>query len=385
MRSLLIKNGRVVTMSDAGVLEGGQVLIEGGRVAAVGHDLPAGAETEVFDAAGCYVLPGLIDAHCHIGIFETAVGPMGVDGNETSDPITPELRAIDGINHLDREFAHAAAHGVTTVATGPGSANPIGGQFVAMKTAGPTLKEMIVKDPLAMKIAFGENPKRMYGSQGKAPVTRMATAALVRTWLHKAKEYARKKDQGEHPPYDAKLEALERVIRGEIPLKAHAHRADDILTALRIAEEFGLQITLDHCTEGYLIAQELAQSSAAGVILGPLTGFLGKPEVANLSTKAAAILAKAGLTVAIMTDLPATHVGYLPIAVGLCLRDGLPELEAFRSVTINAARILGLEERLGSLEPGKDGDVAVFSGHPFKDLTSRCVLSVIDGRICHRL
>jgi imidazolonepropionase-like amidohydrolase len=389
-KSILIKNGKVYTMTCEGILDGGQVLIKDGIIEDVGYDLEASGNTEVIDVKGCYVMPGLIDAHCHIGLFETAIGMAGDDGNEIADPVTPELRAIDAIYPLDKEFAHAASHGVTCVATGPGSANPIAGQFIAMKTAGRTLKEMIVKEPLAMKVAFGENPKRVYGTKGQSPVTRMATASLIRTWLSKAREYVQKKDLAKKlddydkmPPFDLKLESLELVIRRVIPLKAHAHRADDIMTALRIAEEFNLDITLDHCSEGHLIANELAEYGK-GVILGPLTGFPSKPEVANQCPEAAAILCDAGLEVAIMSDLPATHVGYLPMAVGLCMKAGLPEMEAFKSITTNAANILNLGDRIGSLERGKDGDVAVFSSHPLKDITGRCVLSVVNGMICHR-
>ena len=389
-RDILLKNGKVYTMSDEGILDGAQVLIRDGIIEDVGYDLETSGNTEVIDVKGCYVMPGIIDAHCHIGLFETAIGVAGNDGNEVADPVTPELRAIDAIYPLDKEFAHAVSNGVTCVATGPGSANPIAGQFVAMKTAGRTLKEMIVKEPLAMKVAFGENPKRVYGTKDRSPVTRMATASLVRTWLSKTREYVQKKDYarqlddyGKMPAFDLKLESLEPVIRRVIPLKAHAHRADDIMTALRIAEEFDVDITLDHCSEGHLIADELAEYGK-GVILGPLTGFPSKPEVANQCPEAAAILHNAGLTVAIMSDLPATHVGYLPMAVGLCIKAGLPEMEAFKSITVNAAKILNLDDKIGSLEKGKDGDVVVFSSHPLTDITGKCVLSVVNGMIYHR-
>lgn len=388
--SILIRNGKVYTMSKQGFLDGGQVLIRAGKIAAVGYNLKSPVDTEIIDVKGSYVMPGMIDAHCHIGIFETASGIEGNDGNETAEPITPELRAIDGIYPFDQEFAQAIAHGVTCVATGPGSANPIGGQFAALKTVGKTIKDMVIKEPLAIKVAFGENPKKTYGSKGKSPVTRMATAAMIRKWLYKAKEYNAQKeraqkndDNGQLPPFDLKLEVLELLISGAVPLKAHVHRADDIMTALRIAGEFNLDITLEHCSEGHLIADELAHYGK-GVILGPLTGFPDKPELANQSAEAAAILYKAGLKVAIMTDLPATHVGHLPIAVGLCMKAGFPELEAFKSITINAAEILKLDERIGSLEQGKDGDVIVFSGHPFKDMLSKCILTVINGSIYHR-
>lgn len=384
MNDLLIKNGRVLTMGPQGTLDDGQVLIRGGKIAAVGTDLDA-PDVQVLDAQGGYVLPGLIDAHCHIGIYETAIGFPGDDGNETSDPITPQLRAIDGIYPLDPEYGAAVRGGVTAVATGPGSSNPIAGTFAAMKTWGRTVEEMVLKNPLAMKMAFGENPKNSFGRGGRMPVTRMATAALIRDTLYRAREYADKKDRAQGDPdkmpgYDSRLEALEPVVRRRLPVKAHCHRADDIMTVLRLAGELDLRVTLDHCTEGYLIADEIAKSGCPA-ILGPLGGFPQKPEVALQSMEAAGILHWAGVKVAIMTDLPATHLWYLPIAAGLCVGAGLPEEEGFRAITSNAAAILGLQDRIGSLEPGKDGDVAVFSGNPIRDLWCRCTAAVTDGVI----
>ena len=381
--SILIKNGRILTMSAQGTLNPGEVLVEGGKIAAVGQNLEHGPDCRVIDAGGGWVMPGLVDAHCHIGIFGTAA--EGDDGNETAGPITPQLRAIDGVNPLDPEFSLAVKNGVTTVATGPGSANPIGGQFAAIKTFGRSVDEMLLRAPLAMKIAFGENPKKVYGKNGKEPATRMATAALIREWLYRALEYAAKKDAAntapdKMPAYDIRLEALEPAVRKQIPLKAHAHRADDIMTALRIAKEFGLDITLDHCTEGHLIAENIA-AHGKGIILGPFAGFPSKPELVNRSLESAAILHKAGAKVAIMTDMPIAHMWFLPISAGLCARHGLPEEEAFRAITVNPAEILGLSSRIGSLEPGKDADIAVFSGNPLESLRSRCVLTLIDGEV----
>lgn len=387
MKELLIKNGHVLTMGPQGTIENGQVLIRGGKIAAVGTGLDA-PDAEVLDAQGGYVLPGLIDAHCHIGIYETAIGFPGDDGNETSDPITPQIRAIDGIYPLDPEYGVAVRGGVTTVATGPGSSNPIAGDFVAMKTWGKTMQEMVIKSPLAMKMAFGENPKNSFGRGNRMPVTRMATSSLIRDNLHRAKEYAEKKDRAQGDPakmpsYDIKMEALEPVVRGQLPVKAHCHRADDIMTVLRIARELDLKVTLDHCTEGYLIADEIAKSGCPA-ILGPLGGFPQKPEVALQSLEAAGILHRAGVKVAVMTDLPANHLWYLPIAVGMCVGAGLDEMEGFRTITSNAAEILGLDERVGSLEPGKDGDVAIFNGNPIRDLWCRCTATVIDGVVRHQ-
>ena len=386
MKELLITNGHVLTMGPQGVVENGQVLVADGKIVAVGKDLDHG-EAEILDGRGGYVLPGLIDAHCHVGIYETAIGFPGDDGNETSAPITPQIRAIDGIYPLDPEYGVAVRGGVTTVATGPGSSNPIAGQFTAMKTWGNTMENMVLKAPLAMKMAFGENPKNCFGQKNRQPVTRMATSALIREWLYRAKEYADKKDRAQGDPeklpaMDLKLEALELVIRKKIPIKAHCHRADDIMTALRIAKEFEVDLTLDHCTEGYLIADDIA-ASGCPAILGPLGGFPQKPEVALQSLEAAAILHKAGVKVAIMTDLPANHLWYLPIAVGMCVGAGLDEMEGFRTITRNAAEILRLDHRLGTLEPGKDADIAIFNGNPIRDLWCHCVATVIDGQVRH--
>lgn len=387
MEELLIQNGKILTMGPQGTIENGQVWIRDGKIAAVGINLDA-PNARVLDAQGGYVLPGLIDAHCHIGIYETAIGFPGDDGNETSDPVTPQIRGIDGIYPLDPEYGVAVRGGVTTVATGPGSSNPIAGTFVAMKTWGKTMEEMVLSSPLAMKMAFGENPKNSFGRGGRMPVTRMATSSLIRDALYRAKEYAAKKDRAQGDPaklpaYDQKLEALEPVVRGQLPVKAHCHRADDIMTVLRIARELDLKVTLDHCTEGYLIADEIA-ASGCPAILGPLGGFPQKPEVALQSLGAAGILTRAGVKVAIMTDLPANHLWYLPIAVGMCVGAGLPEEEGFRTITRNAAEILGLQDRIGSLEPGKDGDVAIFSGNPIRDLWCHCTATVVDGVVRHQ-
>lgn len=384
MKELLITNGKILTMGPQGTVENGQVLIRDGKIAAVGCGLDAG-DAQVLDARGGYVLPGLIDAHCHVGIYETAIGFPGDDGNETSDPVTPQIRAIDGIYPLDPEYGVAVRGGVTTVATGPGSSNPIAGQFVAMKTWGNTMEKMVLKAPLAMKMAFGENPKNSFGRANRQPVTRMATSSLIRESLYRAKEYADKKDRAQGDPakmpaFDLKLEALELVVRRQIPIKAHCHRADDIMTAIRIAKELDVAITLDHCTEGYFIADDIA-ASGCPAILGPLGGFPQKPEVALQSLEAAAILHKAGVKVAVMTDLPANHLWYLPIAVGMCVGAGLDEMEGFRTITSNAAEILGLDDRLGTLEPGKDADVAIFDGDPLRDLWCHCAATVIDGQI----
>jgi imidazolonepropionase-like amidohydrolase len=360
-------------------------LIEGGKIKAVGESVDIPADAEVIDAGGMYVLPGIVDPHCHIGMWEDAVGFEGADGNEKTGPITPSLRAIDAINPLDHCFTEAREYGVTTVVTGPGSANVIGGQFVAMKTAGDCVDDMVIEAPIALKAAFGENPKRVYNEQKKSPSTRMATAAELRKALIRAQEYKRKmedSDPSKRPDRDLDLEIIVRVLNREIPMKIHAHRADDIQTAARIAKEFGIRYTLDHCTEGHLIADFLKREGAT-IIIGPLLTERTKIELRNLTFKAPGLLAKAGIKVAMMTDHPATPVQYLPICAGIAMREGMDEMEAMKMITINAAEAVGLGNRIGSIAPGKDGDIAVFDGHPF-DTRTHVAWVLIDGRVVKR-
>jgi len=377
-------------MGPMGTITNGQVLIADGKILEVGKHLVTPDRFEVIDAGASIIMPGMIDAHCHAGLIESGMGFEGDDINETSNPVTPELRAIDGINFLDESFAEGCAAGVTTVATGPGSANPIGGTFAVLKTYGHTVEEMLVKHPLAMKMAFGENPKRVYANKSKSPVTRMATASIIRTWLSKAKEYAEKKDSAIKtgdpklsPLFDAQLEALEMVIRKQIPIKAHAHRADDILTALRIAKEFDVDITLDHCTEGHMIVEELARSGKK-MIVGPSFLFKSKIELRNRTFRTVKALVDAKCLVAIMTDLPCSPLSFLPVAAGMAMREGLSEIDAMACVTINPAKILGLENRLGSIEPGKDADVIIHDPNPFTDLLGKNHMTMINGNIVYR-
>lgn len=380
---LLIRNAKLYTMEGPGYIEGGDVLIRDGKIAAVGTNLPSGGAKEI-DARGAYVTPGFVDAHSHIGMWGDGEHDEDGDGNEATDPVTPQLRALDAVNPVDPCFAEACRAGVTSVATGPGSANVLGGQFLAMKTCGASLQEMLIKEPLAMKAAFGENPKAVYGSGGKRPATRMATAAVLREALYEAREYMEKrasKDADKHPAFSLKNEALAMVLRRELPLKMHAHRADDILTAIRLAKEFGLRASIEHCTEGYLIADEL-RKAGLGVILGPLITDRSKPELKNLTMKAPAILHRAGVKFALMTDHGVIPEQYLPVEAGLCVREGLPEMEALRAITINAAEVLGLEAQLGSLAPGKDADVALFDGHPLETRT-HASLVIVGGNIAY--
>lgn len=379
----LIRNARLYTMEGPGLLEGGDVLIDSGKIAAVGVNLSASGAREI-DARGAYVTPGFIDPHSHIGLWADGERDETGDGNEMTDPVTPQMRALDAVNPVDPCFAEACRAGVTTVATGPGSANVLGGQFLAMKTFGGSLKAMLVKEPLAMKAAFGENPKMVYGSGGKRPSTRMATAAVLREAFYEARAYMEKRacaDADKRPDFNLKNEALAMVLRRELPLKMHAHRADDILTAIRLAEEFNLRASVEHCTEGYLIADELRKANV-GVILGPLLTDRGKPELKNLTMKAPAILYRAGVKFALMTDHGVIPEPYLPVEAGLCVREGLPEMEAMRAITIHAAGVLGLEERLGSLAPGKDADVVLFDGHPLETRT-HASLVIVNGNIAY--
>lgn len=385
----LLKNALVMSMVQPAFH--GDVLIENGRISAVGKALRVPDNAQTMDCAGRYVLPGFIDAHCHIGMWEDGIGEEGADGNESSDPITPEMRAIDGINPFDPCFAEARAAGVTTVLTGPGSANVIGGQFVALKTAGRCIDDMILRDPAAMKAALGENPKREYTEQKATPYTRMAIAALFRKAMVDAREYARKLELGEEDPEklpdrDLALEALLPVLRRELPVKFHAHRADDILTALRLTREFGLCATIEHCTEGHLIAdllKEQLEELKAGVILGPLLSERAKIEMKNLTFHSAKLLHDAGIPFALMTDHPVTPIQYLPVCAALCVRDGLDEETALKSITIVAARITGLGDRVGSIEPGKDADIAIFDTHPL-DFRAHCVCTFINGQIVYQ-
>ena len=374
---LLIRNARLFTMEGDGYIEGGDVLIDGGKIVATGANLSAPG-AKVIDAHGAYVTPGFVDPHTHIGLWADGERDDTGDGNEETDPVTPHLRALDAVNPVDPCFAEACRAGVTSVAAGPGSANVLGGQFLAMKTHGQSLKEMLIKEPLAMKAAFGENPKMVYGAGGKKPATRMATAAVLREALYEAREYMEKrasKDADKRPAFSLKNEALAMVLRRELPLKMHAHRADDILTAIRLVKEFDLRASVEHCTEGHLIADELREAGV-GVILGPLLCDRSKPELKNLTMKAPAILHRAGVKFALMTDHGVIPEQYLPVEAGLCVREGLPEMEALRAITINAAEVIGLADRIGSLAPGKDADVVLFDGHPLETRTHTSLVLV---------
>lgn len=381
---LVIKNGKIVTMNGE-TFDSGEILISGKKIVSVGETVEAPANAEVIDAKGNYVFPGFIDAHCHLGMWESNIGFEGSDGNEITDPVTPELRAIDAINPMDVTFAEARElGGVTLVATGPGSANVIGGQFAAIKTAGIVIDEMIVKEPLAMKIAFGENPKRCYSERKVTPTTRMGIVSELRKMLFKANEYKAKKELGKEdaskmPAFDLKLEALLPVMNKEIPLKAHAHRADDILTAIRVANEFDVKLTLEHCTEGHLIADYIKSQNLTAVV-GPSFGHRSKFELQNLTFETPGVLTKAGIKIAIMTDSPVIPLHHLNMCAALSMKAGMTEEEALKAITINAAEILELDESVGSIKAGKDADIVIWDAHPF-DLQASPLYTIINGKV----
>jgi len=388
---LILRNAHLLTM-DGPPIEAGYLAARDGKILSVGpmSACPApGPEDEVIDAAGRHVMPGLVDAHCHVGIFGDGLGFEGDDGNEMTDPVTPHLRAIDGIHHADRAFREALAGGVTTVVTGPGSANVIGGQFAALKTVGRTVDEMAFKAPCAMKVAFGENPKSVYHEKHQTPTTRMATAALLREQLMKAREYQalleeHEADPDEHdrPEYDMKLEALLPVLRGELVVKAHAHRADDIATALRIRKEFELDLTIEHATEAWMMADVLREAGV-DIVIGPLLTNRSKPELLHQEIGAAGRLVAAGVRPAIMTDHPEVPVQHLLLCAGIAVREGMPPEDALAAVTLRAAEICRIQDRVGSLAPGKDADFIVLSGEPFS-LATQVDLTVVGGSIAYR-
>lgn len=386
---IAITGGTMYTMAGE-IIENGSILIENGKIAAVNRTpLSPREDMHVIDAAGAWILPGLIEAHCHMGITEEKKGMEGDDCNETVNPITPTLRAIDAINSMDAAFDDAVRAGITSAMIGPGSANVVGGQFAFVKTKGRRIDDLIVLAPAAMKIAFGENPKVNYSGQGKSPSTRMAIASMLREELFLAKQYKEKKERRqnsskEDEPFEEnyQYESWLPVLEGKIPLKAHVHRVDDIDTAIRIAKEFGLSMTLDHCSEGHLIADALAREGFPAIV-GPDLASRSKIEVQNMAFKTAGILHAAGVEVAITTDHPVSLIQSLPICAGLAAKAGLGIEEGLKAITINAARICNVSDRVGSIEVGKDADIAVFTGNPMEVFTET-LYTIIDGRIVYR-
>ncbi len=380
---MLILNAEIHTM-EGDVIPCGSIRTRGtviGEVSAFALDPEP--DEQVLDVRGAAVYPGFVDAHTHLGMWEDGLTFEGDDGNEETDPVFPQLRAIDAINPLDRCFSEALAAGVTTVITGPGSANPIGGQLAAVKTCGTRIDDMIVKAPVAIKMALGENPKTVYHGKNEAPSTRMGTAALIREELLKAKRYLSDLERAETdedcdpPDFDMKSEALVPALRREIQVHFHAHRADDIYTAIRIAKEFGLDYVIVHGTEGHLIADGLKKEGTR-VLSGPLLCDRGKPELKNLTPAAPGILAKNGILTAIVTDHPVVPLQYLTLCAALAVREGMEPEEALRAITINPARICGIDGKVGSIRPGKDADLLVFRENPLS-FTAKPELVIADG------
>ena len=379
---ILIKNGYIKPMVGEDIANGSVLIGDDGKIIAVGENIEAPAGAEIIDAEGRLVTPGCVEAHCHIGLHNEAVGWEGRDFNESVDPLTPHMRAIDSINPQDEAFLTAIRGGVTTACTGPGSANVVGGTFAVIKLVGNRVDNMIVKHPAAMKCAFGENPKRVYGQGGKkSPVTRMATAALLRELLFKSRRYLADKEAGKDP-FDMKLEAMIPVMKGEIPLKAHAHRADDILTSIRIAKEFGVKLTLDHCTDGSIIAEELAKEGYPAFV-GPSLGGKSKVELINKAFTTPGDLARAGVNVSIITDAPVIPLQHLPMCAGLASNAGLAYEDAWHAITINPARALEVDDRVGSLEAGKDGDVVIWTADPITSVGAESYVTIVNGKIAY--
>lgn len=355
------------------------ILVKDGKIAEIGENLSA--DCEVFDAEGMNIYPGFVEAHCHIGLDGSGIGFEGDDCNEMTDILTPQLRAIDGIYPMDPTFHEALAAGVTTVCTGPGSANVLGGQFAVIKTVGRQVDDMIVDPYAAMKCAFGENPKRCY--KDKNNYSRMATASKLREALTKAREYDAKKqaagdDLSKRPAVDMKMEALLPVLHGEVPLKAHAHRADDIFTAIRIAKEFGVKLTLEHVTEGHLIVEELAEENLP-LAVGPSLTHATKFELRNKTFTTPGILAKAGCHVSIITDSPVIPQSYLPLCAALAVKSGMDEFDALQAITIHPAEHIGAADRVGSIEVGKDADLVLMDG-PWNAVASTVQAVFVDGK-----
>jgi len=387
----LIKNANLISMAKINY-EVTDILIDGKKIKKIGQLNPKDyPKAKVIDAEEKYVTPGIVDPHCHIGLYEEAIGFEGADGNEMTSPVTPELRGIDAIKPQDVAFIEAREHGVTTVVTGPGSANCIGGTFTVIKTFGKTIDDMIVVKESSMKMALGENPKRVYSSKSQTPATRMATTAVIREALSKAKDYKEKLDEyhenkkankeAKKPEFNMKWDSLSRVFDG-FPVKIHAHQQDDIVTAIRIIEEFGLNGSIEHATEAHLIP-EYIKDHQIKLIIGPTLGSKSKYELRNKTFKSAKILKDHGIDFAIMTDHPVIHLSNALTQLGIFVREGLDELDAFKAVTIESAKINGVDDRVGSIEVGKDADIVIWDGHPLHYLTKTNTV-MINGEIIHQ-
>lgn len=385
---IILKNAHIFTMKEEPFK--GNIAIDGGKIAAVSRGDIALDADETIDLSGSVVTPGFIDAHTHQGLFQGDIGWAGMDGNEKTDPVTPHLRAIDAINPEDPGIIEAPSGGVTTINTGPGSANVIGGLFCAMKTYGKIIEEMIIKNPSCLKIAFGENPKAVYGQNDKLPQTRMAIAGLLREWLFKARDYLAKIEkqdlkngiEDKKADFDIKLNILGRVLKREIPMHAHCHRADDIVTAIRIAEEFNIRLVLIHATEGHKISEFIASKGIPAVV-GPSYVGREKVELREISFKTPGILSKAGVEVCLQSDT-FPPLAYFQAILCMAIKEGMDKNKALQAVTIVPSRVLGIEDRVGSIEKGKDADIVVWSGDPV-EFYSRAVMTFINGKIAFKV
>lgn len=377
---MIIRNGLIFLIENDGFTKK-DIELKDGKIERIGRNLSNDSGSEEFDAEGMYITPGLIDAHSHIGLFNESMRWEGEDGNEEFDPVTPDMNAVDGINPFDISFREALEGGVTTASTGPGSANVIGGSFVTISLYGNIVDNMVIQSPASMKCAFGENPKGVYGQKGKAPVTRMGVAAILRETLVKAENYiARKEDaqyKGEHFDIDPKMEAMIPVIEKDIPLKAHAHRADDICTAIRIAKEFNVKLTLEHCTEGHLIADYIAEEGLSAQV-GPTFGSRTKVELTNKSFETAKILSERGVKVSIITDHPVIPQQSLNMCAAMAVKAGMDEFEALKAITLNPAQTLGIDHLKGQLKEGLDADIVIWDQHPL-DLQASTVRVYVKG------
>ena len=387
-KNMIIKNAKIFTMDNGRVIENGTVVIDDGKISYVGEAAQNENGHEVIDAKGGILTPGFIDAHTHLGIIEDSISFEGDDLNEETSPVTPQLSAVDGINPFDVCFADAYRAGVTCVCTGPGSANPVSGMGALIKTYGKRVESMTVAAPVSMKFALGENPKSVYHGKSEAPQTRLATAALIKEALMKAKKYAdalneykNDPDNCDEPEYDDKNEALAPVVSGQLPAHFHAHRADDIFTAVRIAKQFSLKYTIVHCTEGYLAADELAKEGISA-ILGPNMTDRSKPELKYLSFENPKILNEHGILFSICTDHPETPIQYLPLCAALAHKNGLPYMAALESITCNSAKILGVIDRIGMIKEGMDADLVLFDNDPL-DIYSNVIKTVIGGKVVY--
>ncbi len=381
MKFAIVK-GKVLTMSETEpkVIQGGTVLVKDGIIVKLLQEeekIPP--EYRRINAKGCFVLPGFVEAHCHMGITEEKKGMEGDDCNEGVDPITPSLRAIDAINPMDDAFHNALKAGITAAMIGPGSANVVGGQFAVVHNHGRCIDDMILRFPAALKVAFGENPKVNYSGLGKSPSTRMAIAAILRKELLAAKQYL---SDSKGKETDLRYEAYRPVFEKKIPLKAHVHRADDILSAIRIAKEFDLDMTLDHCSEGHLIVEEIKKSGFPAIV-GPDLSSRNKIEVQNMAFKTAGILSKAGILTAVTTDHPVSIIQTLPLCASLAIKEGMEMEDALRAITIHAAKICGVDDKIGSLDEGKYADIAIFDRHPL-DIFAKTMCTMIRGEIVYR-